>query len=486
MKRRDFIKKSVAASAALTTTSLFEMTVPEEAQAINTGGGIGIQQALYMLEKGKEKNTIPVIRPEILNNPRAVFLIETHVDARRDADGFFTEAAPQIENAGKDIVSSIFVKGEQKGGSTLVKPNFTYVDPTHINRTSGVITRPDFLVGFVKGMKELGNSNIMLGERNVNAAYNHRKAGIYEVLDYSDGGGEGSSPVAPLLEAENARFEHYEKNDLNWRTIKNSVISKKMPFWRPIGDEDCFVINIAALKTHDTSGTTLGIKNLQGAVPTGYGHFCSSWATLPFNAKYWGIDFKRSFHKDYHQGIEDQYSKHLTAGFKHWDYEKSYQQYLEKGGWDAFRKIKDDRKAIAEFTKGMRSLMSEEKWLQLGLDCASAMKPGLNIIDGIIGLDGSAHGTCGTDTLCNIVVAGLSVFEVDAVGNYIMGHDPSEMWYTRVAKERGLGECDINKIDIYIIRNGEITPVKNLAEIKRFHLGTNLHSWGERGIRLMW
>jgi hypothetical protein len=78
------------------------------------------------------------------------------------------------------------------------------------------------------------------------------------------------------------------------------------------------------------------------------------------------------------------------------------------------------------------------------------------------------------------------MFEVDAVGNYIMGHNPSEMWYTRVAKERSLGECDIEKIDIYKIRNGEITPVKNIAEIKRYSLGTNLHSWNERGIRLIW
>ena len=77
MKRREFITKTMAGSAALTTTKLFELTVPEDAEALTSGGGIGIQHGLYILEKGKEKNLKPVIRPEIRNNERAVFLRNT-------------------------------------------------------------------------------------------------------------------------------------------------------------------------------------------------------------------------------------------------------------------------------------------------------------------------------------------------------------------------------------------------------------------------
>ena len=74
----------------------------------------------------------------------------------------------------------------------------------------------------------------------------------------------------------------------------------------------------------------------------------------------------------------------------------------------------------------------------------------------------------GDEYLTNIVVAGCSPFEVDTVGTYIMGHDPREVWYTRVAQEKGYGECDPAKIDIYRIRpNGDIEPVKDLSEIKR-------------------
>ena len=76
--------------------------------------------------------------------------------------------------------------------------------------------------------------------------------------------------------------------------------------------------------------------------------------------------------------------------------------------------------------------------------------------------------------------------EVDAVGSYIMGHDPKELFYTRIAKERGLGENDPEKINIFWIRDDGIVPVRNLAEIKRYRLGVNLHTWTETGKRLFW
>ena len=78
------------------------------------------------------------------------------------------------------------------------------------------------------------------------------------------------------------------------------------------------------------------------------------------------------------------------------------------------------------------------------------------------------------------------MLEIDAVGTYIMGHDPKELPYTRIAKERGMGENDLAKIEIYRIRNGEITRIKNLTEIKRYRLGVNMHTWTETGERLFW
>ena len=67
-----------------------------------------------------------------------------------------------------------------------------------------------------------------------------------------------------------------------------------------------------------------------------------------------------------------------------------------------------------------------------------------------------------------------------------MGHDPLEMPYLRIGKERGFGENDIKKIAIYWIRDNEIVPLKNLSEIRRVSLGVNLHTWAETNERLFW
>jgi len=81
--------------------------------------------------------------------------------------------------------------------------------------------------------------------------------------------------------------------------------------------------------------------------------------------------------------------------------------------------------------------MWDEQWAQRGLDAASAITPSLNVVEGVIGRDGSGFDV-GRDELCNVVIAGLSSPEVDAVGTWIMGHDPREMPYLRIAKERGV------------------------------------------------
>ena len=481
MKRREFIQKSVVGTGSITVSMLCDLARSERVDALASGGGIGIEEGLYILEKSKEKNIIPEVRPEIMNNPKAVFLIETHVDAKRDKegyDGYYTEAVLQLQTEGKRVAGELFIKGSKKGGSTFIKPNFTYVPEHRNHRTNGVYSSPDFIVGVAKYLREIGNPNIICGEGPTNAV-NHRHGGVYEAFD---------SGNVTMIEMGYERFSHYNKKELNWKKVPDSLIWKRIPYCRPVGDPDNFLINIATLKVHETSITTLTTKNLQGCVPKGYGQFCTTWDNLENTAKRDGIYFRRDFHKDFQERVEDSYQKHLKAGFKRLDHTGSYQRYLKKGGWEVYRKAKKDPEALKEFMNGVGELMQDEMWFNRGLDNASVLKPQMNIIEGIIGLDGTAlnNHNIGEDRLCNIVIAGLSTFEVDAVGTYIMGHDPREIWYTRVTKERGLGECDVSKIDIYWIRDGEIVPVKNLTEIKRHTLGLNWALKENPDQRLFW
>jgi len=478
MKRRDFIRSGALAGANIAALSVGELAQIREAGAFPTSGGMGVEEALYIIGKGKEKNVAPEIRPEIRNNPRAVFLIETHVDAKPDESGHYTEAIPQLEAEGKRVARELFVMGSQKGGQTFFKPNFTFVYEHCYNRTTGVYSSPDFIAGMVEQLRDIGNTNIMCGEGPTEASV-HRSGGVYQAWDPKG---------IPMIEAGYERFSHFTKKELNWKKTRNSLVWKQIPYFRPIGDEDTFLINVSSLKCHFTGLTTLTVKNLQGCVPIGYGQFCSSWDELEHGAERAGIPFKRDFYSDFQQRVEASFLKHRAAGFKRWDHDGSYRRYEAKGGWEAYQKAKKDPEALKEFSKDIGPLMRHEMWIQRGLDNADVLRPNLNIIEGIIGLDGEElnREKIGNDQLCNIIVAGLSSFEVDAVGSYIMGHDPREIWYTRVAKERGLGECDLDKIAVFFIRDGEIVPVKNRDEIKRHPLGLNWARLDDPDERLFW
>ena len=143
---------------------------------------MGIAEGLEILEAGKERNTMLAIRPEIRNNPHAVFLVETDVVADKDETKHFTEAAPQLHDWGKRIGEMIFVKGDRRGGSTLIKPNFTWVGKQDYNRTTGVYSSPDFIAGMYEHMMDLGNTNVLAGE-GPTAADVHRGGGVYEAFD---------------------------------------------------------------------------------------------------------------------------------------------------------------------------------------------------------------------------------------------------------------------------------------------------------------
>jgi len=477
MKRRDFIKKGTVCGAAFAGLELADLITAKGAEAVATGGGIDIEECVDMLEQGKQRNIMARIRPEIVNNPRAVFLFETDVKGEPDKQGFFTDSRDQLQAAGSQAAEAIFTKGDVKGGSTFIKTNFTWIPSNCYNPTCGVITSPDFTAGFASTLREMGNRNIMVGDRGGTNIRNHRMVGIYDVMDK-----ENINMMMPTYK----KFQHYKKNELNWHKVPNPVVWNKIPTFRPLGDEDCMFIDMPKLKSHYLTGTTLSLKNLQGAVPTGYGHYCNEWAELDFRIKETYQINKRHFVKGWQERIENLFREHRAAGYKYWDYEGTFPKYEKSGGWDHYKKIKDDREAVRAFMKEHPYLLRDELWTQRALDSAAAIKPTLNVVEGVIGRDGDGFGI-GTDQICNVVIAGMSTFETDVVGSWIMGHDTKELWFTRAAKERGLAECDPNKIDIYWIRNGEVVPVKSLSEIKRFRLGCNIHSMQkEINKRLLW
>lgn len=80
------------------------------------------------------------------------------------------------------------------------------------------------------------------------------------------------------------------------------------------------------------------------------------------------------------------------------------------------------------------------------VDLVSIIKPSVAVIDGIIA--GEGHETSGNPVVMNIVIAGTDPVAVDAVGSAVMGIPPSTVKHLRLAEKRGLGTCNLDRIEV--------------------------------------
>ena len=95
-------------------------------------------------------------------------------------------------------------------------------------------------------------------------------------------------------------------------------------------------------------------------------------------------------------------------------------------------------------------------------------KADLTFVDGIVAMEGQGPHR-GTPVEMNLFIAGTDTVAVDAVTAYIMGYEPIEVAAVRIAGTEGLGENDINKIEVVG------TP---MAEVRTFFKRTMLDPTG--------
>jgi len=82
------------------------------------------------------------------------------------------------------------------------------------------------------------------------------------------------------------------------------------------------------------------------------------------------------------------------------------------------------------------------------VDIFEAAKPVLNIVDGIVAMEGEGPGSSGTRKDMGLILASQDAVAVDSVLATIMGLFPKDILTTKEAASRGLGETDINKIKL--------------------------------------
>jgi uncharacterized protein (DUF362 family) len=174
---------------------------------------------------------------------------------------------------------------------------------------------------------------------------------------------------------------------------------------------DTVLINVPKLKTHNLAITTLCMKNLMGLDCVFDRHYCNqAFAQL---AVEWRQDLSTK---------------------KQW------------------------------MTRAMH-----ERW-QLGLaqrlaDLSQVIVPQLNIVEGVVGRDGTGFNR-GTNYPYGLVAAGVNAVAVDSVVSYMMGFNPRELIYLQVAQEAGLGCNDITQLKVYTAEQGEIIGVCDVERLR--------------------
>ena len=89
---------------------------------------------------------------------------------------------------------------------------------------------------------------------------------------------------------------------------------------------------------------------------------------------------------------------------------------------------------------------SEEEFAGLLVDLYERITPQLNIIDGVIGLEGNGPGTGGTPKKTGLILASKNAVALDIVASRTIGYDPMSVMTNKIAVERKLVEDNITVV----------------------------------------
>ncbi len=195
------------------------------------------------------------------------------------------------------------------------------------------------------------------------------------------------------------------------RKVPNPQIHAVRNVSRYAVDANTVLINVPKLKTHNLGITSLCFKNLMG--------------------------------------LDDVFDRHYCG--QAWNDVAEFRQYAgrPKSEWMDVR--------------------LHEQW-QYGLaqrlaDLAQVIQPQLNVIEGVVGRDGTGFNR-GRNFPLGLVVAGINMVAVDSVASYLMGFDPAELVYLKVAHAAGLGDNNLANLRIYEALEGAIIPCCNLEALR--------------------
>ncbi len=185
--------------------------------------------------------------------------------------------------------------------------------------------------------------------------------------------------------------------------IPTGVVFDQMPIGKTVWDPDAYFINIPKMRTHNLAVTTISIKNLQGiVVPLEERHMCTMFPRF--------------------------------AG--------------DRGG------------------NGLQSSVidTHERWAHKICDISLARTPDLNIVDALVPRDGTGFRN-GNDRPMGLALASTNQTALDTIGTALMGIDPADITYLRVAGERGMGPNRVDDIRILEVVDGALVERDGIASL---------------------
>lgn len=400
MKRRKFLQSlsTVGAASALSPDLVFGRSAPN---------------ARYIS-----------LHPFIAANPEAVFIKKTQAVSRIDSAGKHT--------AGKNLARQLFVTSDNGGMpiNTLmaIKPNVTCLQGPAIDDRLGIVTDPDFMEGWIRGMLDLGlqGEQIYMREGNLlRDAYcpDNQARAWYDRIAADTGShlvdfDSGRDMTARGVARENL----VEGTEVIWRDLPDGVVFRRIGYLAPLNADNAFNINISKFKAHGM-GMTLCAKNWQGTNIAPHLHYCMS-VPRQFDRGLPAGHINPSYRSD----VFTLFRQHLEAGVPRWD---------RPGDLDTWNS-----------GPGM------EMWSQKTLDNLAASNPGLHVIEGVYGRDGNwmdgpwvngqldvnirAGNGNARDFMTNVVIFGLNPLKVDMVGFWLSGHEPGNVGLFHSGRDRGL------------------------------------------------
>jgi hypothetical protein len=399
--------------------------------SILTGAGMILNPITRLTEFSQ--STLIGVHPFILNNPGAVFIMQTNVDVKTDFDG--------CKKAGLEFGRSVFgftdnpEEGVPVTNKIILKPNLTCRqrerDIYSWRGSMGIVTDSYFVEGIIESIKELSIPADQFYIREVNCP-----------ADLRDGGYEAMAERTRInIRCNNTPVGRLSPDLVQWTSIPEGKYFKMIPYLWPVNASYTFLINIAKFKAH-SMGLTLCAKNLQGTIAMNYQAHCTKYSNLMTGVSSEHISGTAD------TDIFENYNRHLKKGIPRWD------KPGEDGG------------------------LWQETWATRCLDNNSVTFAGLHIIEGIYGrdgnfLDGPDPQGLATDYMTNYIIFGKNQFYVDIIGHYLGGHEPGNFGLFHMARERNMIST-FNPWDIKVYDwdplNGPI--LKELTFFTRYPLKT--------------